>query len=133
MREVRALLKKEPKKALHFRELKHEQRVPYVRAIGDANLRTVSVLIHKPSIKEPERFQSESFRLYLRQSPASGTGFVVVPYHHKGRRKAMALWNTFSNRSAMSYDDLEIISATYGNRRRCRCSGELARGAARGW
>jgi hypothetical protein len=64
MREVRKQLGKDPKKALHFRELKHEQRVPFVRAIGQTPLRTLSVLIHKPTIDEPERFQDEAFRLY---------------------------------------------------------------------
>ena len=64
MRDVREKLEKAKKKALHFRELKHEQRVPYVRAIGEAKLRTVSMLIHKPSLKEPEKFQSESHLLY---------------------------------------------------------------------
>ena len=42
MREVRALLNKDPKKALHFRDIKHEHRVPYVRALASAPVRTVS-------------------------------------------------------------------------------------------
>src|SRR3546814_15951877 len=50
---------------LHFRELKHEQKIPYVRAIAAAPLRTVSVLVHKPSLNEPETFQAEKFRLYF--------------------------------------------------------------------
>ena len=36
MREVRALLGKDPKNALHFREMKHEHRLPYVRALAAA-------------------------------------------------------------------------------------------------
>ena len=36
MREVRALLGKDPKKALHFREMKHKHRLPYVRALAAA-------------------------------------------------------------------------------------------------
>src|SRR5574343_823575 len=63
-REARTLLKKNPKKALHFRELKHEHRVPLARLIGNASLRTVSVLIHKPSIVEPEVFQNQRYSLY---------------------------------------------------------------------
>lgn len=107
MREVRALLKKEPKKALHFRELKHEQRVPYVRVIGAANLRTVSVLIHKPSIKEPERFQSESFRLYRYASRLllERVSWLCRDQHKEGEGDG-TVDITFSNRSAMSYDDL---------------------------
>lgn len=107
MREVREILDKPVRKALHFRELKHEQRVPYVRAIGAAQLRTVTVLIHKPSIKEPEVFQNDGHRLYRyatrlllervswlcrdQYCPGEGDGTAEI---------------TFSNRSAMSYDDL---------------------------
>jgi hypothetical protein len=107
MRDVRAMLKKEPKKALHFRELRHEQRVPYVRTIGEAKLRTVSVLIHKPSIKEPERFQSESFRLYRYASRLllERVSWLCRDHHKEGEGDG-TVEITFSNRSAMSYDDL---------------------------
>lgn len=107
MREVRDKLGKEPKKALHFRELKHEQRVPYVRALGEAQIRTVSVLIHKPSIKEPERFQSESFRLYRYASRLllERVSWLCRDHHKEGEGDGTAEI-TFSNRSAMSYDDL---------------------------
>lgn len=107
MREVRVKLGKDTKKALHFRELKHVQRVPYVRAIGEAQIRTVSVLIHKPSIKEPERFQSESFRLYRY---ATRLLLERVSWLCRDQRKDgdgdRTAEITFSNRSAMSYDDL---------------------------
>lgn len=107
MREVRARLGKDAKKALHFRELKHEQRVPYVRAISEASLRTVSVLIHKPSIKEPERFQTEKYRLYRY---AARLLLERVSWLCRDHRRAGEGDGTaeiiFSNRSAMSYDDL---------------------------
>jgi hypothetical protein len=107
MQDVRSLLKKEPRKALHFRELRHEQRVPYVRAIGAAGLRTVSVLIHKPSIKEPERFQSESFRLYRYACRLllERVSWLCRDHHIEGEGNG-TVDITFSNRSAMSYDDL---------------------------
>lgn len=107
MRDIRALLKKDAKKALHFREMRHEQRVPYVRAIGGAKLRTVSVLIHKPSISEPERFQSESFRLYRYASRLllERVSWLCRDHHAEGAGDGTAEI-TFSNRSAMSYDDL---------------------------
>ena len=54
---VRARLGKEPKKPLHFRDLKHEQRLPFVEEIARRPLRLVNVLVHKPSLKEPEKFQ----------------------------------------------------------------------------
>jgi len=60
--EVRSRLNKPAKFSLHFRDLKHEQRVPYVQALAQLKLRTISVLIHKPYIKEPETFRN--YRLY---------------------------------------------------------------------
>lgn len=107
MQDVRAFLKKDKNKALHFRELKHEQRVPYIRFIANAKIRIVSVLIHKPSIQDPEIFQTEKYKLYryatrlllervswlcrdnYRDNEGDGTAEII-----------------FSNRSAMSYDDL---------------------------
>ena len=107
MREVRRLLGKDPKKALHFREMKHEHRVPYVRALATAPMRTVSVLIHKPSITEPEKFQNEAFRLYR-----YATRLLVerVSWLCRDTRKDNegdgSCELIFSNRSAMSYEDL---------------------------
>lgn len=116
-KDARTLLKKAPKKALHFRELKHEHRVPLARLIGNASLRTVSVLIHKPSIAEPEVFQNQRYSLYryatrllaeriswlCRDSRRTGMG--------NGRVELI-----FSNRSAMSYDELrEYLESLNGN------------------
>jgi hypothetical protein len=107
MRGVRSVLKKQLKQALHFQHLKHEHRVPYARAIGEAKLRTVSVLIYKPSIKEPERFQSEKFRLY---HYATRLLLERVSWLCRDHRKKDEGDGTaeiiFSNRSMMSYDDL---------------------------
>lgn len=106
-KQAREILNKEPKKPLHFRELRHEQRVPLARLIGSAPVRTVSVLVHKPSIPEPEIFQQQAYALYRyatrllvervswlcrdAKRTGHGNGFVEM---------------VFSNRSAMSYDDL---------------------------
>jgi hypothetical protein len=104
---VRDLLKKPDKKPLHFRDLKHEQRLPFIAEIAKADLRTVSVLIFKPSLKEPEKFQ-ERYRLY----------FYAVRYlfervswycrdhktgHDAGDGSAEIV---FSNRSGMSYAEM---------------------------
>ena len=104
---VRTRLGKSDKKPLHFRDLKHEQRLPFVDEIAGADLRTVSVLIHKPSLQEPEKFQ-ERYRLY----------FYAVRYlferaswycrdhksgHDAGDGSAEII---FSNRSGMLYAEL---------------------------
>jgi hypothetical protein len=104
---VRAVLGRPPKSPLHFRDLKHEQRIPYVREIAKAAVRTVSVLVHKPSIKEPEKFQSEKYFLY---HYASRKLLERVSWFCRDHRKE-GMGNgeaeiTFSNRSKMSYDEL---------------------------
>ena len=105
--DVRVLLGRDERKPLHFRDMKHEQRVPYVNAIAGANLRVINVLAHKPSLLEPEKFQ-ERYRLYFysvrylleriswfcrdnRNPNDSGDGCADI---------------IFSNRSGMSYKEL---------------------------
>jgi hypothetical protein len=111
--DVRSLLNKPDKKPLHFRDMKHEQRLPFINRIITAPLRTVTVLVHKPSLKEPEKFQ-ERYRLY----------FYTVRYlfervswfcrdhktnHDAGDGSAQIV---FSNRSGMSYDELKLYFKT---------------------
>lgn len=48
------------RKPIHFRNLKHESRLPLVDLISKARVRVLVVAIHKPSLKEPEKFQKKS-------------------------------------------------------------------------
>ena len=107
LKEVRKVLQKAPKTPLHFVDLKHEQRVPYIRRVGELPLRTVSVVIYKPLIREPEKFQNTKYLLYRyatrlllervswlcrdQRRTGEGDGFCEV---------------VFSNRSNMSYDEI---------------------------
>lgn len=107
LKDTRCVLHKAPKTPLHFVDLKHEQRIPYVRRVGELPIRTVTVAIHKPSIREPEKFQNTKYLLYRyatrlllervswlcrnQRKPAEGDGFSEI---------------IFSNRSNMSYDDI---------------------------
>ena len=107
LKEVRAVLGKPPKTPLHFVDLKHEQRVPYIRRVGELPIRTVNVLVYKPLIVEPEKFQNTKYLLYRyvtrmllervswlcrdhRQADV-GDGFAEI---------------IFSNRTNMSYEDI---------------------------
>jgi hypothetical protein len=105
---VRLLLSREPKYKIHFRKLKHEQRIPYIRQIALAPVRFVSVLIHKPSIREPEKFQSEKFLLYryatryLLERVSWLCRDTHVVGEGDGRGEII-----FSNRSNMSYENLK--------------------------
>jgi hypothetical protein len=107
LKQVRDVLGKPPKTPLHFVDLKHEQRVPYIRRVGELPIRTVSVLIFKPLIVEPEKFQNTKYLLYRyatrmlleriswlcrdHRHPDDGDGYAEI---------------IFSNRSNMSYDDI---------------------------
>lgn len=104
---ARELLRKPPKFPLHFRNLKHEQRVALARLLGEMPSRTVSVLIHKPSMEEPENFQQEAYSLYRY---ASRLLLERVSWLCRDNRKK-GVGNgkvelIYSNRSAMSYDEL---------------------------
>ncbi|MGN6319872.1 DUF3800 domain-containing protein [Trinickia sp.] len=107
-KEVRVLLKKGPKQALHFRHLKHEQRVPFVRRIGESPLRHIHVLVHKPSIVDPENFQQEKFSLYRYASRLliERVSWLCRDYYRPGDTGNGLAELIFSNRSAMSYEDL---------------------------
>ena len=107
LNDARKLLQKPPKTPLHFVDLKHEQRVPYIRRVGELPIRTVSVLIYKPLITEPEKFQNMKYLLYRyatrmllervswlcrdQRRVGEGDGFTEV---------------IFSNRSNMSYEQI---------------------------
>ena len=107
LKDVRTVLKKAPKTPLHFVDLKHEQRVPYIRRVGELPIRTVSVLVYKPLIAEPEKFQNTSYLLYRYATRLllERISWLV----REGRRAGEGDGFTdviFSNRSNMSYDDI---------------------------
>ncbi len=64
LRETRRVLGKALKSPLHFSELKHEQRVPYIRRVGNLDVRTVNIAVYKPSIREVSKFQGTKHLLY---------------------------------------------------------------------
>ncbi|MCK9367856.1 MAG: DUF3800 domain-containing protein [Metallibacterium scheffleri] len=106
-RQAREILKKDAKKALHFRELRHEQRVPLARLIGGASVRTVHVLVHKPSIREPEVFQQQAYALYRYATRllVERVSWLCRDNFRTGQGDG-TVEMVFSNRSAMSYDAL---------------------------
>lgn len=81
--------------------------MPLARLIGNATARTVSVLIHKPSIADPLPFQLQAFSLYRY---ASRLLVERVSWLCRDHRRAGAgdgrVELIYSNRSAMSYEDL---------------------------
>jgi hypothetical protein len=102
---VRERLNKGPRATLHFRKMKHEHRLPYVDEIAKARLRTVSVLIHKPSIQEPEKFATQPHLLYRYATRYLLERVSWLCRDHR-RDPAHVANVLFSNRSCMSYDEI---------------------------
>ena len=107
LKEVRGLLQKPPKTPLHFVDLKHEQRVPYIRRVGELPVRTVSVLVYKPLIAEPEKFQNTKYLLYRYATRLllERVSWLCRDQRRAGERDGFTEV-IFSNRSNMSYEDI---------------------------
>jgi len=119
-KETRRLLQKPEKHPLHFRHLKHEQRIPFSRVISTLPVRTVNILIHKPTIPDPEHFQRKPYELY--RYCCRLLMERVSWLCRDGRTPEQDSYTAelvFSNRSAMSYEDLtgylEKLMAVGGN------------------
>lgn len=105
---VRAALGKPEKKPLHFRDIKHEQKIPFVETIAQSDLKVLSVLCHKPSLREPEKFR-ERYRLYF-----YSVRYLLerVSWYCRDHRSAKDIGDgtaeiIFSNRSGMSYEEMK--------------------------
>jgi hypothetical protein len=106
---VKGLLKKELRRPLHFRKLEHHQRVAYVTELAKhrARMRTISVLVHKPSLKDVERFRGK----YLLYRYATRFLLERVSWFCRDHRRASdggdgSVEVVFSNRRNMSYEDI---------------------------
>lgn len=104
---VRQILQRKPddQEPLHFRTLKHQYRVPYIDQISKANLKTVSILWHKPSIRNVEIFQQKN-RLYFYTARYL---LERVSWYCRDHRPSKDLGDgtadvVFSNRGGMEYD-----------------------------
>ncbi len=107
MDDVRELLGRPRRQQLHFVRLAHAQRTAYAREIGKARLRTVSVLVHKPSINDPETFQAQKHQLYRYACRLLLERVSWLCRDHRINDQGNGLAEIiFSNRGQMSYGDL---------------------------
>lgn len=58
------ILNRKDHQPLHFRKLKHEHRIPFLHTLSQADLKSIVVLIYKPSIQNIEVFQQKN-RMYF--------------------------------------------------------------------
>lgn len=107
LKNSRITVGKPPNYVLHFRDLRHEQRVAYVAEITKHPMRIVSVAVYKPGINEPERYQSGKFLLY---KYVTRLLLERVSWLCRDTRRAEEGDGTvdlvFSDRAAMSYGSL---------------------------
>jgi hypothetical protein len=95
------------KKALHFRDLRHEQRKFYALRISKASLRTVSVLVHKPSLTSPEHFtQGSRLYFYAVRLLVERVSWYCRDHKRKDDAGDGSVELVFSNRASMDYDKL---------------------------
>ncbi|MCX6841128.1 MAG: DUF3800 domain-containing protein [candidate division WOR-3 bacterium] len=108
MDKVRATLQKQPRCKLHFRDLKHEQRLAYVGVLAAADFRAITIFAHKPTLAEPETFRAR-YRLYF-----YATRYLLerVSWYCRDHKTAHDTGDgsaelVFSNRAGMSYGELK--------------------------
>jgi hypothetical protein len=99
---VLVLLRQRVKKPLHFRNLRHHQKVPYIAQIAAAPVWAINVLVHKPSVSQTEVF-GEEHRLYH-----YAVRFLVerISWLCRDRKHSVGDGTfelVFSNRGGMSY------------------------------
>jgi len=105
--ETRDVLQKRRLFPLHFKDLKHEQRVPYIKRLVKLPIRSVNIMIYKPSIKEPEKFQNESYLLYRYATRLLLERVSWLCRDHRIDAEGDGSTEIiFSNRSNMSYDKI---------------------------
>ncbi len=104
--DVRVILGRNPAEhdPLHFRKLKHEHRLPFLQHIAIANLKIATVLVHKPSIINVERFQQKN-RLYFHTVRLLMERVSWYCRDHKPSEGDGTAEIIFSNRGGMKYEE----------------------------
>ena len=108
LKETRAVLGKAPKTPLHFADLKHEQRVPYVRRVGNLDIRTINIAVYKPAIREPSTFQGTKHLLYryITRFLVERLSWMLSRSDDQSKHQNRFTEIIFSDRANMSYDDI---------------------------
>jgi hypothetical protein len=106
--QVRQEFQLHPRKHIHWKNLKHPQKVRYAQIIAALQARIIAVCVHKPSLLEPEKFQ-DRYRLYF-----YAVRYLIERISWLARdRHNPDKWGgdgtvqlIFSNRQGMSYNEM---------------------------
>jgi hypothetical protein len=107
--QVRKEFQFNPRKHIHWKDLKHPKKVQYAQIIAALQARIIAVCVHKPSLLEPETFQ-ERYLLYF-----YAVRYLIERISWLARdRHNPDKWGgdgtvqlIFSNRRGMSYDEMK--------------------------
>ncbi len=108
LKKIDAIIKpieKERKKVIHFSKLSHEQRIAVCHAIGNTNVRLISICIDKLKLQSDYLKVGYNFYFYY-------TRYLIERISWLARDRAAGFEGDgrvqliFSNRNRMSYDDL---------------------------
>ena len=105
---VRHEFKLHPRKHVHWKKLKHPQKVRYAQIVASLRTRLIAVCVHKPSLLEPEKFQ-DRYRLYFYavRYLLERTSWLARDCHNPNKRGGDGTVElVFSNRQGMSYDEM---------------------------
>ena len=105
---VRKDFKLHPRKHVHWKDLKHPQKVRYAQIITGLRSRVIGVCVHKPSLLEPETFR-DRYRLYFYavRYLLERVSWLVRDRHNPDKWGGDGTIDlVFSNRQGMSYDEM---------------------------
>ncbi len=106
--QVRSVFKLHPRKHIHWKKLKHPQKVRYAQIISALRCRIIGVCVHKPSLLEPEKFR-DRYRLYFYavRYLVERISWLVRDRHNPDKWGGDGTIDlVFSNRQGMSYDEM---------------------------
>ncbi len=107
--EVREEFGLDPKKHVHWKKLKHPQKVRYSQIIGGLPARVLSICVHKPSLLEPEKFRDRyGLYFYCVRYLLERVSWLVRDTHNPEKYGGDGTADVlFSNRSGMSYEEMK--------------------------
>jgi hypothetical protein len=105
---VRQELKLHARKHVHWKKLKHAEKVRYSQIVAGLHARVIGVCVHKPLLLEPETLQ-DRYRLYLYavRYLLERFSWLARDRYNRGRWGGDGTVELlFSNRQGMSYDEM---------------------------
>lgn len=105
---VRQELKLNPRKHIHWKDLKHPQKVRYAQIIAGLQTRIIGICVHKPSLLEPEKFrQRYILYFYAVRYLIERISWLARDRHNPGKWGGDGTVELlFSNRQGMSYEEM---------------------------